>query len=484
VGAILVRKHIEALRDAALSKGLRQYLDGIDEEFEGMLDGVDESDVLGTKRRIWEVEWMVGGALELLHMPKEGFRRQGGMIADGLEVALREVSADDMQKVSELVKTIRACLEADAIEGPPRDIAVEAHIVLSDILFSRERDEQEEDQSTNEASFREMTSAAYELIREGYPEVAVEAAGDMTENAPLAGAALLDAAFRHRLRDSSSSFLADIAPVLKRTRITAVAAKGSGAMHEFGEHLMAKKFPKAISEGAPVHLEFGGGLESYGLERADDRVADRWISIDPDVEAMRIYLETADELPKNFVPVTGRAEESAPFAANEPFAEDAVMVAPSRNGLDAMILSALLAVKPGGFVNVYMDAEIKNDLKWLEKTGFLVRDERISPGDPTLPPSGRLEGYSEVRHVRVAVGGLKGDGTDPTRSGRGDFDGAMRAMDASGPAAESGGGPKKSLGAVDEVSELDSWRRKHASVGPVSVMSLGLATWMGVLKAV
>jgi hypothetical protein len=121
------------------------------------------------------------------------------------------------------------------------------------------------------------------------------------------------------------------------------------------------------------------------------------------------------DLPDNFVPLLGRAEDVAPFAAHGPFAESAVMIAPPASSLNSMTLAAILAVKPKGFINLYMDASIENDLSWIAKAGFDVLDEIIEAGDPLLPESESLKRYESVRHIRVSSGDLDPDGTDGLR---------------------------------------------------------------------
>ena len=501
-GAHLVRSYISALRDAALGKGLREFLDDVDEEFEqfelykekldpeGPEPEAPDSEDLGSagiRRRIWEMEWMFAGAFALLRMSKEGFRRQSGEIADGLEARLGEVPADSMHVASSHIKIMRACLAAGATDGRLRDVAVEAHIVLADLMFTSEYRERGNEPVTFESDFEDISSFAYGIIDGGIPEIAMAAVMRVTKDARMAGAALLDAAFRYRFRDSTSPFLQTIAPILKRTQMMDVSSskgeEGGESASGMNQHTFSMRFPEILRRGVPIQLEFGGGWSPYSWELAHGRPRELFISIDSDEEPVKENFHYMGDLPENFMQLVGRAEDVAPFAASAPFAEGAMMVAPPSTHLNAMFLSALLAVKPGGFVNVYMDIGISNDLDWLADTGFDVVETRLASDDPTLPPSERFAKYEGVRHVRVTVGDLDGDGTDPSDGKGGGFRGVMRSQGGS----DSSSGSDNSQGSPDgrEIDALQALAGGGvAALQGVSVVSAGLATGMGVLKLV
>lgn len=411
-----VRGYVDVLRDAALDKKLRGDLDDLDRELKDLGSGSWKNGPMSARRRIWEIEWMAGSAVALLHIPDQVFARKAGEIADGLESWFGDVPENRIDKARSLVKDIRACIEGDAVEGRLRDIAVEAHMFLAHLCFSEEH--RKRALIEVEPRFEKISEFVFDCIRVGAPETAVVAVSRITGDKALAGAALLDASYRYRLRNSSSSLLKVVAPVLKRARIGISSDEDvSGAEAPVANQLpdelrgleLVQALPVLLGRATPIEMEFGGGWSPHVLEIARERIDRLMVSVDPDPEPIKGNFRTDGNFPDNFIPLLGRAEDVAPFAALAPFARNVVMIAPPSASLNSMVLSALLAVKQGYYVDVYMNAFLDNDLGWVEEAGFDMVDDFLNSGHPDLPSSERLAEYEGVRHIRIKVHDLDTD---------------------------------------------------------------------------
>jgi len=433
----MVRGYVEALTDAALSKGLRNYLADVDEELEDIVSDPEAFEPTDLRRRIWEVEWMAAGATALLNLEERVFSRRAREVVDGLALLRKSVAAHRQAEVDSLIKAIRACLDGGAIDGRVRDMVVEAHIITADLLFGDEHRLHGGKEVRVKPNFEEVSSFAFAFIEMGDPQEAVSLIRKIAKDNALAGAALLDASYRYRLRHTSSPLLQVIPPVLKRAQLISVIPeefKGGGVSEnvDLGEADFLKEFPKYLEGGRPIHLEFGGGWTPISWELADDMFDDLYISIDPNPEPVTKNFLYEGDLPKNFVPLVGFAEDLAPFAALGSFAENVQMISPPAMGLNSMILSALLAVKPGGIVSVYLNADQASDVGWIEEAGFDIVETLLKSDDPTLPESDCLKKYKGVRHLRISVGDLEIAGDNaPGRRGKG-FEGIARLSDGDG----------------------------------------------------
>jgi hypothetical protein len=475
-GASLVRGYIDALRDVAIGGEMREYLKDVDEELAGVVENAEAYDQQDARRRIWEVQWMAAGAKALLELPEQVFIRQSQEIADGLEAYMRDVPADAMHVASSLIKLIRAGIEGDATDGRFRDVVVEAHIVLADFLFGDEHRVQGGQEILVQPRFEDISSYAFALIEIGEPERAIAEVRKITRDSALAGAALLDASYRYRLRHSSLTLLRDLSPILKRTQLIRVSENAGEARKkadDLGDLDFLKSFPRYLEEGTPIHLEFGGGWSPVSREMAWSRDDRLFISIDPNPEPVRSGFHYMGEFADNFVPLVGRAEDVAPFAALGSFAEGAYMISPPAASLNSMILSALLAVKPGRLVNVYLNAEQASDYGWLPHAGFDMVETLLESDDPTLPESDCLRKYSKVRHLRIKATDLEVDGDDSPK-GKG-FRGIAREGESANGDVEASDG--SGISNADAVLDVAAHRQSTDAV-----LRTALLSGFGVLK--
>jgi hypothetical protein len=482
-GASLVRGYIDALRDVAIGREMRDYLKDVDEELAGVVENAEAYDQQDVRRRIWEVQWMAAGAKALLELPEQVFLRQSQEIADGLEAYMRDVPADAMHVASSLIKLIRAGIEGDATDGRFRDVVVEAHIVLADFLFGDEHRVRGGEEILVQPRFEDISSYAFALIEIGEPERAIAEVRKITRDSMLAGAALLDASYRYRLRHSTSTLLRDLSPILKRTQLIRVsespvegaAGEAKRVADDLGDLDFLKSFPRYLEGGTPIHLEFGGGWSPVSREMAWGRDDHRFISIDPNPEPVKNKFHYMGEFAENFVPLVGRAEDIAPFAALGSFAEGVYMISPPAASLNSMILSALLAVKPGRFVNIYLNAEQDSDYGWIAEAGFDKVEIVLDRDDPTLPESECFKRYSGVKHLRIRVTDLEVGGDDsPKGRGKG-FNGIVREGDGSKGDVEASAGPD--ISDAETVSDIAAQRQSTDAV-----MCTALVAGFGVLK--
>jgi hypothetical protein len=482
-GASLVRGYIDALREVALRKGLRKHLENVDQELAGIVDNPDAYDVVDARRRIWEIEWMAAGAVNLLQLPEQPFVRQVGEIIGGLDFYLKRGAADGEGEISSLIKDIRACLEGNAIDGRVRDMAVEAQMVLSKLLFDDESRIRGGKQVVVQPSFEDISKFALAFIEMGHPLEAITLVRRITRDSALAGAALIDASYRYRLRHSSSPLLDRLSSILEGKQLIRVvpdsegdpAQKSISAKDDLGDADFLEAFPALLEEGKPIHLEFGGGWSPISWELADDFFDDLHISIDPNPEPVIKNFLYEGEFPKNFVPLVGRAEDVAPFAALGSFAEKVVMVSPPAASFNSMILSALLAVKPGGIVTVYLNAEQDSDYGWIPHAGFDMVETLLKPDDPTLPESDCLRKYSRVRHLRIKATDLEVDGDAPPKGSRKGFRGIAREGESANGDVEALDGTE--ISDAEMISDVAAGRQSTDAV-----LRTALLSGFGVLK--
>jgi len=484
-GASLMMEHIDALRDAALGRGVRDYLNRIYKELEDIATGPDR-DPARDRRRIWQIEWMAAGAVELLNMSDEGFIRHSREKADALASWLAFMPDRDSQAVSTLVTDIRACLDGEAIGGRLRDMVVEAHVVLAELCFSEEHRKRALETMEIQHTFEGISKFVYECMMVGAPETAVSIVRQIKGDSALASSALLDASYRYRLRDSGSTLLSVIAPVLVRTQINVPPESNGKDSYpppssllddRLIDAMLTLRLPELIGQEAPLFLEFGGGWTPYGIDVAAEHSSHIVVSIDPDYEPVKKRFNLDGQIPPNFVPLIGRAEDTAPFAAEAAFADGAVMVSPPAESLNSMILAALLAVKPGRYVNVYMDAFLKNDLGWIEQAGFDIVEDVMRPDNPSLPAGERLSKYQGVRFIQITVNDLEVDGANAPGSRYYKLKGLHGISPLSG-RSKVVGIRKKSPVATDAPSTLAS----ADAIGAASVMSAGFLAGMGALR--
>jgi hypothetical protein len=107
-------------------------------------------------------------------------------------------------------------------------------------------------------------------------------------------------------------------------------------------------------------------------------------------------------VPENFVRFAGRAERIVPYLFKKPLFESVLMVAPPSYGWVPMMLSALLAVRPGGAVRIFKFAS-SFDFDFLGRAGFDVVEQHMEGGHPLIPSSDYLRPGVPVDFVKITA---------------------------------------------------------------------------------
>ncbi|MFH1830971.1 MAG: hypothetical protein ABH871_09395 [Pseudomonadota bacterium] len=194
------------------------------------------------------------------------------------------------------------------------------------------------------------------------------------------------------------------------------------------------EFDRAITcpEGkeTPIHIELGGGGVPYGLRLAEEMPRARVISIDPMPKQLappllrtvqryvnhfqqdnyrKYHLMNKGEIekPANFVELAGYAEWMALALAKKPVADSLAIVSPNPNILPSMLLSACLAVKPGGKILVCMLPHDRIPNAMLSVSGLTIEDKvELKPGNKSRPLSPMADLNSRVLPMFATVFGV------------------------------------------------------------------------------
>lgn len=238
--------------------------------------------------------------------------------------------------------------------------------------------------------------SAMKLASSG-PPAAIEAVRGWKDFLTIfeAGAAHLFAAYSARSLWEENFYTKALIPLLTETVGPSLPMGGffsrSGASTSFVEGL-SRTIEKARESGAPIYVEIAGGDKPFSLPFAYELSGAMFLAIDP----IPLYYSSEDvgrtlSLPPNFTAVSGLAEEAALYAAAEPFADGAVMVAPLPSVLMSMILSALLMVKEGGHVIVVQSSIEDSPLELLRAIGLKAEQYKLRSFDPRIPNSGYID---------------------------------------------------------------------------------------------
>ncbi len=171
----------------------------------------------------------------------------------------------------------------------------------------------------------------------------------------------------------------------------------------------------AEREGREIHLEFGGFMTPDGIRIANEQPELLVASIDPTASTIVKELIPATAQYENFIHLRGDAERIAPWAALNPFASSASIVAPSPATLDGLMLSALLAVRPGGTITIFSLERESMDIPFLHRLNLPVEQRSFRWSLQEGPYSTYLrEGEIVTRtDIRVRAFGETGMGSPP-----------------------------------------------------------------------
>nr|HPQ80186.1 hypothetical protein [bacterium] len=263
-----------------------------------------------------------------------------------------------------------------------------------------------------EATTGELATLAWLHLLVGRPEAAVRALSEFDADPVVAGAAFLMAGWRYRLRDNEGFFEDIVMPGIKKAFLMERFAADEAGPSDLGrapwlEIPIVDELPKVIEaaakKNASVLLDLGAGDLPFGLEYAAQTSGIHAISIEPDVHPIDWSSIDVRFPPLNHSFLMGRAEELVPFAAESPIAQDAVIVAPGEQSVMSMMLSALLAVEPGGEIFVFQNMEDMLPVDLLQSMGLEVEIFSVDTGKYDPPPSRYLAREGEIRMARIRV---------------------------------------------------------------------------------
>ncbi len=262
-------------------------------------------------------------------------------------------------------------------------------------------------------TLEEMATLAWLYLSVGKPAEAVRAVKEFgTGDSAAEGAAFLLAAWRQRLKGGNPSLESAVFQGIRNALFMERAAlKGP----EAGDHYRAPwleiplvgELPavvgKASEAGDALYVEFGPGEVPVGLEYAKASIGSHLISVEPDVRPIDWSAIDVTYPPRNFTFLMGSAEEMAAFAADEPFADGVVMVAPTDESVMKLVISALMVTKPGGEIKVFQGMGDLFPAELLSQMGFGIKVYALDPRTSRVPPSKHLNPDEPVRLAKVIV---------------------------------------------------------------------------------
>lgn len=423
--AEVMKERVDELRRLVVGEELVAYLDGLLVELDGLKrHGGSPQRV---RERLWEIDGVVGGATTLVVAPEAGVHERIIELIDGLSVEMVELPPEKAGPLAALRTVLNRYLVSGVLDEVARGFAAEAHIVLSELRFERSphrRGEVEARPPTLEevercfgakapeaaqasgpqaarVSFEDLSDLAYAIMAGMAPARAIALLQKVDAEEEITGAAMLDAAFRHRLGEDSEPYRQTYAPLVRRILMRKIGSQRKAARQRLEGEGLAERLEPLIDERRGVMLEFGGGTAPYGALLAARMPASAVVSLDPEFRPSASDMPVEPE-PNNFLRIQARAEGVAPFAARDAFAFGAVMVAPPQSGILEMVLSALLAVREGGDIEIFHG--LKQGVSYLEalRAAGIDFSEKILPSDdPELPPSASLQTEQGVRRVLI-----------------------------------------------------------------------------------
>ncbi len=234
---------------------------------------------------------------------------------------------------------------------------------------------------------------------------ALSMVGPLQIPAEYKDAVMLEAVYRHRLIGDSSSLLSEMHSLIIHEMFDNLLPGknidgGLGEAKDLGEQL-GSLIATSRDAGKPIHLEFGGGDAPGGMMTAYENPGSTVISIDPMARFVSPLLIFSPESLPNFTMLRGRAEAAALWAADEPYADSVLMVAPQPFNVDGLLLSAMLVTKPGGVIDIYSADPIKLDL--LEKLGVDYSAQTIEWVEGVNHPTYNIDNGKNVRHIKIVM---------------------------------------------------------------------------------
>lgn len=289
-------------------------------------------------------------------------------------------------------------------------------------------------------------------------------------NPAAAGAEILLGAFRRRLGEDSPP-MAVIDPIIRRLAWSDQAPAGFASEDPAERSHRHDDLPRLVLQmresGQPVIVEFGSGPVASGLWLARQNPDAIVFSADPQIPAAHWTAVTEGALPPNFHSLPVRAEEMALFAAAGAFADRVVAIAPGSTQLPAMLLSAVLMVRAGGRISIFLGEQDDIPAELLLQLGLPWTGTVITPRDGSRPPSQTLMG-KPMRRLEITGGGPFHTRPLPTGTdGRPAFGGLTVIDGETRPAADPG--PDDPSDGTNDISSLAAGTFESSSAAFIAV---------------
>ncbi len=375
------------------------------------------------RSELQRVEEAVEIAERMLQGSRFTLAHESGIAMRDVEMLREVLPSGERERLVAIAERLQAMLSSREIDSEFLELALQARWRTTGVRAPFARFALEGDESPAEAAERiarrlrqggrvpgveELALISGLLVMAGRPRMAICAMHEFLVHPLMRGSALLLAAWRDRLGRDHPFYRDAIEPEIL---VSAVGVWRESALSHFTfcddrlSQPMIDALPplleRAREEGRPVHLEFGGGTLPDGIRIARQDPSALVLSIEGEVRPIQWELMGMAEPTPNFHLLEGRSEWLAPYAS-EPFAESAVMVAPSPLSIRPMLLSALLAVKPGGRIDFYQPVHEETPLALLYGARIGFEQTLLDPRGAYIPPSRYLLDY-QVRLTRVVV---------------------------------------------------------------------------------
>ncbi|MFA4972608.1 MAG: hypothetical protein WC683_08340 [bacterium] len=416
--ASLAEERLCGLRSMVESEHLKLMIDMQLEEL-SQIRSAGKNELAKARKRLWEINIEVSDALAVLQDSTEGMDFDLMLLLRGMTAA-RELTDPRTRRIVEALQSVIVkALASGRIGVLEREAIAEAHILTLEILWAHEpgapAPELTADAGQNGAKlladFEEASGFAFAAMSSMRPSQALTKIKSLPHDPSFVEAAMIDAVFANRMGDLSIPYNEEMAPFIRgallcRVREVPQAVEKSS----LEDTLFEARLCRTLRSRRKILLELGGGSALNGLRMAAEDPSAFVFSIDPTVpEISEERIEQIGFVPRNHVILRGRAEEVVPYAFDKPFADKAVMVAPPSFGWAPMMLSALLAVRPGGTVDIYKFNSKNFDYGFLRRAGFGVSVTSLRAENPLIPASDFFKPGMPVSHVRITVPLFRGN---------------------------------------------------------------------------
>ncbi len=403
----LAEERLRKIRSKAEGEHLMLMIDTQLEEL-SQIRSAGKNELAKARRRLWEINAATSDALAVLEVSTDGMDFDLMLLLRGMAAAQELAEPRTRRLVEAMREVIVGALESGSIGTVEREAIAESHILTLEILWAHEPGAPEPELPAQtdtdgpqvNTEFESLSGVAFAAMSSMTPLRALKKLKSLPQDTSFIEAAMIDAAFGNRMDDLSNTYNEEIAPFIRETligKVREVPQVEEGSSIEDG--LLEARLGPALRSRRRILLELGCGSALNGLRMAADDPSALVFSIDPAAP----YITEEHKKHNNIVMLRGRAQELVPFAFDEPFADEALMVAPPSFGWVPMMLSALLTVCPGGTVDIYKFNSKNFDYGFLRRAGFEVSVTPLRAGSPSLPASDFFKPGMPINHVNIRV---------------------------------------------------------------------------------